>query len=99
MTTWKPSAFPVLKSLRSSLTMISAGLGILGEHADVDGAVVVEQLDLGLEGRRLALARVVLHEVGRQRRRCPRRLVEFPVERDRPVRLRGDQPAVVRAVS
>ena len=95
MTTWKPSAVPVLKSLRSSLTMICAGFGILGEHADVERAVVVEQLDFGVEGRRLALARIVLHEVGRERRRRPRRLIELAVERDRPLRLRGLQPALV----
>ena len=72
---------------------------IFGEHADVDGVAVVEQLDLGLEGRRLALARIVLHEVGRQRCRCPRRLVESPVERDRPVHLgRGQAPLVARRV-
>ena len=74
-----------------------AGLGILREHADVDGAIVVQQPDLGLVGRRLALARIVLHEAGGQRRRRPRRLVELAVERDRPLRLRRLQPPVSRA--
>ena len=59
-----------------------AGLGILGEHADVERAIVVEQPDFGVEGGRLALARIVLDEALGDRRRRPRRLIELAVERD-----------------
>ena len=63
-------------------------LGIFREYADVDRAVVVQQLDFGLVGRRLTLAGIVLDEAGSHHRRRPRRFVQLAVERDRPLGLR-----------
>jgi hypothetical protein len=53
--------------------------------------IVVEQLDLGVEGRRLAFSRVVLDEILGDRRRQPGGFVETPVEFDRTRRSRGDE--------
>ena len=41
----------------------AAGIVVAGEHAEIERVVVVEDAHLGVEGRRLAFARVVLDEV------------------------------------
>ena len=71
-----------------------AGLGVLGEHADVERAVVIEQPDFGVVGRRRAFARIVLDESIGQRSTGPGWLVELAVEHDRPRGLRRRQLAI-----
>ncbi len=64
---------------------------VLGKHANEQRVIVVEQLDLGVEGRWLAFARVVLDEVLGDRRRQPGGFIETSVEFDRTRRSRRDE--------
>ena len=71
-----------------------AGLGVFGEHPDVECGVVVEQLDFGVERGRLTFARVVLHEVFGNRRPGPRGLVQPAIEDDGALRLAGGEAPI-----
>ena len=57
-------------------------LGVVAEHADVNGVGTEDDAELGLLGRRLAVIGIDLDEVGRGLRAAPDGLVEVAVERD-----------------
>ena len=81
MTIRKPSLVGGVEVLLQVVDDDAAGLGIVGEHAEVEGVVVVEHPHFGVEGRGLALARIVLNEAARDRRLAPGGSVERAVER------------------
>ena len=72
--------------------MMRRRLVVLGEHAEVERVVVVEHAHFGVEGRRLALARVVLDEVLATGASRQAGFVERPVERHRCGGPNGQQP-------
>ena len=62
------------------------GLVVVGEHPEVQSLIVIEHTDLGVVGRRRALARLVLDEAARHGRCAPRRFVDHAIQGDRACR-------------